>query len=204
MTAERKSNERYRMTLHTQDTSTNPLVQEESVNVTKPRKPYVKPTQADIDERVEYVLEMMIAGKAKGVIVKTGKEKWDVSTRTIESYISRAQGKMVEASNKPKEVLRKEAISVYQAIIDNKESRAIDVIKAQERIDKLHGLEQHPNQRVEISGPDGGPVQQRVATVTVDLSAKLREYADAIRAAAAANVQEQTGLLALPAPTPKP
>lgn len=167
--------------------------------VQRAKRAYSKPTQAEHDERVNYVADMLANGDSKSFIVKTIKEKWDVSTRTVEQYLSRARNRMADESMEPKGVHRMRALAVYQQIIDDPLTAPRDKIKAQDSIVHMLGLAIHDARRVEVSGPGGGPIQSQSTVLTVDVSSKLLEYAQSIRAAALANLQER---LALSAPIP--
>ena len=198
-----KGDERYHAAMNRQDTSTDPLTEDERHAATCSRKPYVKPTQEELAERVSFVNDMLVEGRSKGEIIKTVKARYDVSTRSVESYLARARDANLKATDKTREEWRAEQLKKYLDISNNPEVQDRDRLKALERIDKIIGLEQHAPYNVQLTGKDGGPIQQQVATVNVDLSAKLREYADAIRSAAIANVQEQANVLGLPAPGQK-
>jgi hypothetical protein len=162
-----------------------------------PRK---KPYKVEHQQRVDVVRVQLLEGKGDGEIKALVAEQFGISPRSVERYLRRAREQMLSETQKSREEWRADNLRKYLAIADDPETEPRDRIRALERVDRLLGLETHPSQRVEISGPDGGPVQQQVAVATVDLGAKLREYADAIKAAAIANVQEQASVLGLPAP----
>lgn len=157
---------------------------------------YKKPTQVEIAERVELCQDMIFAGARKRAIVSAVKERWGVSTRTVESYISRAQRQMVDESGRSKEMWRAEQLGKYLAIAHSDASRPIDKIKALERIDKILGLEIHAPRQVELTGKDGGPITSQAAVVVlgVDLSSKIGEFAGPLRQAAIANFLESMGV----------
>ena len=160
-----------------------------------PRKPARKPVQAEHAQRVASAMEMLLEGKSDGQVKRAVAERFGLSPRTVERYLRRAREKMVESTGKPADALRAEALAVYQTIIDDPEAENRDRIKARERIDKLLGLEIHHSfaGKLEVSGPDGAPIQHQATVVTVDLGTKLAEFAGSIRAAAHANAIECAG-----------
>ena len=150
-----------------------------------------KASQDEADERVNYCIECINAGMHPGEVRRLCAEKWGIGSRGISLYVSRAHGRILAAHDKPVEAHRADAIAVYRSVIDNPEAEHRDVIKAQERIDKLLGLEIHLPKRIEHTGAAGGPITSAVTVVHVDLSAKLAEYALAVRSASIANVMER-------------
>lgn len=150
-----------------------------------------KACQDEVDERIGYVVDCINAAMHPGEISTLCQEKWGIGSRAIAHYLSRARNRIIAAHDKPVEAHRADAIAVYRAIIDNPDAEHRDVIKAQERIDKLLGLEIHLPKRIEHTGAAGGPIQSVATVVHVDLSAKLAEYQSSIRSAAIANASER-------------
>lgn len=159
-------------------------------NVRRVKKPYCKPTNEEITERVHYVLDMLAGGRYKHEIVRTCKDRYDVSTRTVEQYLSRARSLMVEKTEKPRDEWRFEQLRRYLEIGEDKSHSAVARVRALERIDKILGLEIHMPRHLQISGPDGGPIEhrseQQVAVVVagVDLSGRLADVGSRVRGAA--------------------
>ena len=150
-----------------------------------------KASQVEADERISYCVDCVNAGMQPGEIRRLCSEKWGIGTRSISLYLSRAHGRILASHDKPVEAHRADAIAVYRSVIDNPEAEDRDRIKAQERIDKLLGLEIHLPKRIEHTGAAGGPITSVATVVHVDLSAKLAEYALSVRSAAIANVMER-------------
>ena len=165
------------------------------MNTTQTRKPARKPVQVEHQQRVNIALDMLRAGDTDSEIKRKIAEQFDLSPRSVERYLRRAREEFVESTGKPRDAHRAEALAVYQRIIDDPEADNRDVIKARERIDKLLGLEIHPPfaGKLELSGPDGAPIQHQATVVNIDLNAKLAEFEGAIRAAALANAREGAG-----------
>lgn len=112
-----------------------------------------KPTQAELEERIEFTAKLLAARYFKGDIKRALVARYSVDARTCERYLSRARELLIEWSGKSKDEHRNDALAFYESIIRSDASPA-DRMTAQGRIDKLLGLEA-PQQH---SGPGGGPV----------------------------------------------
>lgn len=166
--------------------------------VNRQRRIPVKPSQADIEERVNYCIDMLCDGKKDGEIIRATKERFDVSSRTVARYLSLAREKLVDESKESRAGHRLKRLEWYYAVVDNVEVPWRDRIRAAERIDKLLGLEIHESSSkrvVEVSGPNGAPIQSVNVQVGVDLGGKLGEFANAIRAAAMSNILESAQIV---------
>ena len=93
----------------------------------------------------------------KGVIKEILRKRFDVSTRTTERILARARANIVEASGKPRESHREDAYAFYSSVISDPSAAVRTKLIAQERIDKLLGLESA--NKLELSGPDGRPIR---------------------------------------------
>jgi hypothetical protein len=149
-----------------------------------------KPIKTEMDARLAATTKLLLQGKSDGEVKRIIAEQFQISPRTVERYLRHARGEMVESTGKDLDVLRKEAIAVYQAIIDDPEAENRDRIRARERVDRLLGLEIHLPRKVEVSGPDGTPIQSQGVVVHVPLAERLDRFASAIRASAFANLME--------------
>ena len=69
-------------------------------------------------------------------------EKEDVSKRTVQRYLTKARQLMRKDTGRDREELRHDAISFYKSIISDQHAQPRDRLKAQERIDRLLGLEE--------------------------------------------------------------
>jgi hypothetical protein len=78
-------------------------------------------------------------------------EKFECSKRTVERYIFKARALCRKDTGKDRESLRHDAIAFYKSVVSDMHVSPKDRLKAQERIDKLLGLEQPTviHQRVE-------------------------------------------------------
>ncbi len=153
----------------------------------------VRRSQAEVEERVNIVLDQLAEGMREADIKRIGRERWGVSTHAISRYMNIARGWMAESTMRPREVWRAEQLLKYAGIANNLEFRTVDRLRAMERIDKLLGLEVHESmqmKKVELSGPNGGPITSQSTVVNVDLTSKLAEFATSIRSAALANALE--------------
>lgn len=157
-----------------------------------PRSRYVKASEVEITQRVTEARDYILSGKTEAFIKETMSAKYDLSTRTISTYISRARAENVAASGRSKEDWRIEQMVFYRTLRDDTTKRGIDRIRAAERIDKIFGLEQHDwgVRKVEVTGAGGAPIQSVQAVVSVDLTAKMQEYMEVVKAAAMANIAD--------------
>lgn len=138
----------------------NQMTQEEKVEgievSEKPETGYHRPTELEIEQRVDDCRKMMGLGYRDGQIKKAVAKKYDMSPRSVERYLRRARDQMREELGKSREDLRAESAEVYREVVRNADS--FDArIKAQTRIDKLYGLESPL--RHEHSGPEGSPIE---------------------------------------------
>lgn len=103
------------------------------------KKPYKKASLDEIEERIAEV-EMMLGRHArKGQIHRFIKDKYGVEWRTVDIYIARARVNLLERLRQTKENHRCQSLALYEEILLTGNPR--EKILAQERIDKLLGLE---------------------------------------------------------------
>lgn len=102
-----------------------------------------KISRAEHRERVDNVEKMMTLGWRKSEIKRLMKMKYGVSHRSVHRYMACARKRMLEATQKPREEHIADAYAFYQRAKRDEDSTAVSRIKAQERIDKLFGLEAH-------------------------------------------------------------
>lgn len=134
---------------------------------TKTKPP--KGTNAQIEERVEIIADLLVAHADphrivrmvrefhnKEVADKTKNPLWNLkSRRHIDRYIEKARELLLKQSDKTRAEARRESIRYYETFIATGQGTPRDRLIAQERLDKIHGVEVH---RVELSGPDGKPI----------------------------------------------
>lgn len=117
-----------------------------------------KPTAEEQVEIEDLTYSLLSAGLLKSQIKKqlrnwAKKKEKEIATahpgiqiqmdaRTIERYLSRARGRLVEESGKSKEELRAESLNFYLTITRDITADPRSRIQARERIDRLYGLDQ--------------------------------------------------------------
>lgn len=135
----------------------------------KPAKPARrKTTRLEYDERVDFVLSLMVRCATRGQIHQACRERYGTVWRTADRYVSRAKEQMAKNATVNREQMRAESLAVYESIIRGPASPSAK-IRARERIDQLFGLE--APRRSEISGPEGGPVAVAEKVVILELPA---------------------------------
>ncbi|HEV3023438.1 MAG TPA: hypothetical protein VGX76_13280 [Pirellulales bacterium] len=115
-----------------------------------------RPTDDELEDRIERTRCLLAAGNRKADVKKALIAAYGVCARTCENYIARAREKILEGTGKPKDEHRAEALAFYETLKTSPESPVVAKIKAQERIDKLLGLE--APQKLEHAGADGQPL----------------------------------------------
>lgn len=120
--------------------------------------PGIKPTREQRDEAVEYTRELLIRALHFGQIKQALRMKfpWITGKSTCSDYVGRARQVMLSDMSTDREEQRAESLSRYHAVLRDKDSSPMEKIKAQERIDKLLGLEM-PH-RTELTGANGKPL----------------------------------------------
>ena len=98
-------------------------------------------TRIEMEERVEMTARLLAKGLYKGQVKAAIIGQYAVSARMAETYISRARCKLLAETGRPKIEHRAESYAVY-AEIRQTAKQDIVRLKAQERIDKLFGLEE--------------------------------------------------------------
>lgn len=117
-----------------------------------------KPTQDEIEERTEFVMELEAQYMHEGQIKRMFREKYGYASHvTINDYRLRARARFKQSANvKPSDVSER-ALAFYQSVIRDPCSTVTERIKAQERMDKIFGIE--APSRSELSGVNGGAIQ---------------------------------------------
>lgn len=93
-------------------------------------------------ERIEFIRSAIVKRKPKSVIKSEFTEKFGkVSPRTIERYLSRARELILSTAADSRDWFRAQSLALYGSILSGDKVKVRDRIKAQERIDKLLGLE---------------------------------------------------------------
>lgn len=108
------------------------------------RKKPSRPDRDQLQERIEFTFFLLCRRLYKGDIKRILAKKYSVCPRTCEDYIARARATLLTESGKTQEEHRLESLRFYESIIAGDglgESTLRDRLHAQERIDKLFGLE---------------------------------------------------------------
>ena len=115
------------------------------------KKPYRKGTQAEVESRIAEVEIMLGRHMRKMSIHKFMREKHGIEWRMADYYITHARDNMLERLRQTKESHRCQSLALYEEILISGNAR--EKMLAQERIDKLLGLEQPRS--LNIGGIDG-------------------------------------------------
>lgn len=94
----------------------------------------------ELEERIEITASLLGAGLLKSAVKAKMVEMWGCSTRTCETYISRARVLLMHLTQRPKEEHFTEAASFYTSVIQS-EADLPAKLKARERLDSLYGLD---------------------------------------------------------------
>jgi hypothetical protein len=96
------------------------------------------------EQVIEFCIELLARQHHKGVIKRLLASKYKItSARTAESALARARARIRERRGEAAQDLIDDSVSVYRSIIRSPRSSAREIIMAQERLDKLFGLEVH-------------------------------------------------------------
>lgn len=111
----------------------------------------------------------------KSGIKKLLREQFGLSSRTSERVLARVRERMMERTGKEKEAHKDDAFAFYDSVIRDAAAPLRLKILAQERIDKLLGLQ--AVERHEHSGPGGGPIPILETDLDADqLDSVLEDY----------------------------
>ena len=140
--------------------------------------PGIKPTRAEVEDRIESAGQFYAAGLTTGQRKIAMREKFGgMDHATCLRYLARARKRWAAESDltpQQRKAQRGQAIEFYRQQMRN--SKVSDRVKimAQERIDKLLGLESPV--RTELSGVDGKPIVVTAAREPIDFErlARLR------------------------------
>ena len=93
------------------------------------------------DRRMRRTVEIILAHPFKRDRKRALKEEFGIGFRTAESYLARAMEEIKKQASENVDVLRSESFLFYKSKAADKKLKARDQILAQQRIDKLLGLE---------------------------------------------------------------
>lgn len=140
-------------------------------------------SQKDVAERVESA-KVLVNGRLHHSQVRRALMKtYDVSRAQADRYIKRAKELIAAEVGRPAQSHREDAYSFYRGILTDKNASIRDKIKAQERLDKLLGLEMPV--KVARTDSDGNDIPlDQVASELDTLIAELDRAERAEKAAA--------------------
>lgn len=125
----------------------------------KRQKKYVKPTQKQIEERVN-AIKCYIADKpgvSRYELHKRFCKEFNVEWPTIDRYLDRAREMIQKQSNRSKEEFRANAIIFYEKVIADPKARFTEKLRAEMLLTQLVGCD--APSRVELTGREGAPLQ---------------------------------------------
>ena len=95
-----------------------------------------RPTNAEIEQRVAEVTELLLSRVSKRAIVRYAAEKWDVRLRAVEKYMSAARARIRELADFELRDELAKAIGTYEMILAKQLSKG-DLRGARQTLDKL-------------------------------------------------------------------
>jgi hypothetical protein len=107
-----------------------------------------RPTVDELAERTELCRSMLQRRVPKGTIKRAVRQRFgaDIDHATIERYLTRAREALLTDLTRGRQTHRADALGFYESVLADSKAAFRDKIKAQERIDKLLGLEDKSNQ----------------------------------------------------------
>lgn len=113
----------------------------------------MRPTRKEHDERVAVCADMLARGFRNGAIKRRVAAFYSCSPRSVERYLRRARDRLVEELNEgDRETHRARSLDQYRMLLRDDSSSAVVRLKAQERIDRILGLEAPAEVRQEVYG----------------------------------------------------
>lgn len=125
-------------------------------------------SEEELEKRVELVLKMLISGYRKSLIKTVLKQRYGVTARTVENYLSRAKQILLLELKEERDDQCARSLAFYRSVLSDATAKTKDKINAQRRIDLLLGL-QAPT-RVALTDPEGNTPAAPTIQVGVDLS----------------------------------
>jgi hypothetical protein len=110
-----------------------------------------KATDAEVEARIDRIVELVLEGATRSVIVRHCAENWGVSTRQSEEYLSRAWELIKEANDgsRPQKVSRHLKRLDRLANMAARDGQYSAAIKAYELQAKIMGIEMAPMEHEE-------------------------------------------------------
>jgi hypothetical protein len=114
-------------------------------------------TTQEIEQRIELTANLLGRGLPKGVVKRQLKEKFGLSFRQAERYITRARQELVKRTGRPKEEHFVDSSAFWTSVIESPTSSLRDKMHARSQLDYLYALARPKT--VEVSGKDHRPIQ---------------------------------------------
>lgn len=124
--------------------------------------------EEELEVRVDYTLKLLTEGRRKSEIKKIFRQRYNVTARTVENYLSRARQILLTELKAEREEHTGRSLSVYRSILSDPKAKIKDRLAAQRRIDRLLGLEAPT--RVALTDPDGNTAATPTVNIAVNLS----------------------------------
>jgi len=128
-----------------------------------------QPTDEQLEARIDFAIRLLATRQNKSAMKAAmrafvdrqmanvyGQGRVILTARTIEGYLARAKERMAEVRKESLEYSTEKAIALYESIIADPKTSARDKIKAQERLDKIQGVESPT--RLIVTGDEGNKV----------------------------------------------
>jgi len=135
-----------------------------------------KATHAEIEERVTAVYRLVIHGASRDEIVLYGSEKWSVTTRQIQDYLTAATERFKTLATYVREEelgkTRDRLEFLYGRNVKAQDFKAAHAVLSDAA--KLLGLYAPTATKTELTGANGGPVQIERVMPDAELEARLR------------------------------
>jgi len=140
-------------------------------------KAFNKSSSVEVVERVAQVEKWLRRGiTLRSKLKKRIKARFNVEWRQADEYIRRARASLLLHLERSKEEHRSESLAFYDSVIETGQSTMTEKLRSRERIDKLLGLEQPVQIKLEHSiRPNGVPVNDLPLTERKKLLEEVRK-----------------------------
>lgn len=108
---------------------------------TTPTQTRTRPSKEQRAQIIQLIIKLLSMSKYTSDIKQAISEKYDLSRRSVDRYLTSARREMVKRVNLPAEVHRAESLYFYLSIINDPDSTQRDRLRARERIDRLLDLD---------------------------------------------------------------
>lgn len=117
----------------------------------------MKSSKSTTYQRTIEIYQLMLQGLTYTDLIRYGREKWGVCSRSIEKYIQKANEMVLGNTKETIELMRSKSTSRYMRWMAKfeKEGKLRDAATMQMRIDKINGLE-----IINIKTPDTTPADK--------------------------------------------